>query len=466
MPSIVDRLRTSLGDRVSTDAEALSTRRHDYWMLSQLDDLQGRGAPLPACVVRPADLSDVVAVVNACRETGTPLVPFGLGSGVCGGVLVPRDAVVLDMGAMQKTRSIDERNLLASFDAGVRGSDAEATLAARGLTLGHYPQSIGVSTVGGWVATRAAGQFSTGYGNVEDVLFSLEAVLPNGEVVTTRGTPRASAGPDLRQLLLGSEGTLGVVTGVTFSIRRTPEKRILAAYHVPTMAAGFEFQREMMQRGLAPAVLRQYDSIEAQRMFSKWARGEDSLLLVVHEGAAEKTEAEASAVSRLSARFRADPSDPEATEHWLAERNHVPSFKQFLDNGVIVDTIEIAATWDRIEGIYDAAVESLRAVSGMLTASAHSSHAYRSGINLYFTFAARPERAESMREVYLDCWRRVMRATVDGGGGIAHHHGIGRVRREWLKDELGDVGVSALCAVKRAFDPTGFMNPGALLPEG
>jgi alkyldihydroxyacetonephosphate synthase len=170
-------------------------------------------------------------------------------------------------------------------------------------------------------------------------------------------------------------------------------------------------------------------------------------------------------VSRLAAGFRAEPNDSQATEHWLGERNHVPSFKQFLENGVIVDTIEIAATWDRIEGIYRAAVESLRAVPGMLTASAHSSHAYRSGINLYFTFAARPERAESMRETYLDCWRRVMRATIDGGGGIAHHHGIGRVRREWLKDELGDAGVNALRTLKRALDPTGFMNPGALIPD-
>jgi alkyldihydroxyacetonephosphate synthase len=451
---------------VSTDDTALADRRRDYWVLSQLDDLQGRGAPPPACVVRPAELSDVVIVVNACRETSTPLVPFGLGSGVCGGVLVPADAVVLDMGAMNAVRSVDPTNLLGSFDAGVRGSDAEMLLLQQGLTLGHYPQSIGVSTVGGWVATRAAGQFSTGYGNVEDVLFSLEAVLPNGDVIETRRTPRASAGPDLRHVFLGSEGTLGVVTGVTFSIRRAPERRVGAAFHLPTMDAGFELQREIVQRGWAPVVLRQYDTVEAQRMFQAQARGEEPLLLAVHEGPAVKVEAEARAVAEIALAGGATLADAQATDHWLAERNHVPSFRQFLENGVILDTIEIAATWEKIGGIYRAAVDSLKSVPGVLTASAHSSHVYRSGLNLYFTFAVHPEAPDRMRGAYLDCLRRVMRATVDGGGGIAHHHGIGRVRREWLASEIGDAGVSLLRAMKHALDPVGFMNPGALLPDG
>jgi alkyldihydroxyacetonephosphate synthase len=467
MSSVVERLRGALGeDVVSTDPAVLADRRRDYWVLSQLDDLQGRGAPQPACVVRPKTLADVVAVVNACRETKTPLVPFGLGSGVCGGVLVDAGAVVLDLSSMSAVRSVAPTNLLASFDAGVRGSDAEAFLAKQGLTLGHYPQSIGVSTVGGWIATRAAGQFSTGYGNVEDIVFSLEAVLPNGDVIETRGTPRASAGPDLRHVLLGSEGTLGVVTGVTFSIRRAPEHRVSAAFHFPTLEAGFDVQREILQRGWSPVVLRQYDSVEAQRMFSSFARGEDSLLLAVHEGPAAKVEAETRAVRDIAVAGGAVPGDAHATDHWLAERNHLPSFRQFLENGVMVDTIEIAATWDRIGGIYRAAVASLKSVPGILTASAHSSHVYRSGLNLYFTFAVHPEAAAGMRDSYLDCWRLVLKATVDGGGGIAHHHGIGRIRREWLASEIGDVGVSALRAVKRALDPVGFMNPGALIPDG
>jgi alkyldihydroxyacetonephosphate synthase len=296
-------------------------------------------------------------------------------------------------------------------------------------------------------------------------VFSIEAVLPSGEVIETRGTPRASAGPDLRHLLLGSEGTLGVVTGVTFSVRRKPERRVTAAFHTGSMDAGFALQRELLQLGWAPPVLRQYDSTEAQRMFSAHARGDDALLLVVHEGPATRVGAEVEAVAALARSMGASPADPAATDHWLEQRNHVPKWGQFLGNGVILDTIEIAATWDRIQGIYVNAIESLRGVPGLLTASAHSSHAYRSGINLYFTFAAQPKTAAEMRSTYLDCWRRVMTATVEGGGGIAHHHGIGRVRRQWLSKEIGEAGLSALRAVKHALDPTGFMNPGALIPD-
>jgi alkyldihydroxyacetonephosphate synthase len=464
--SIVERLRTELGsEKVVTDTAVTGTRRHDYWMLSQLDDAQGRGAPNPACVVRAATRGDVVRVVNACRESLTPLVPFGLGSGVCGAIVAAPDAVVLDLGGMNRVVSIDGSNLLATFEAGVRGSDAEDALAKEGLTLGHYPQSIGVSSVGGWVATRASGQFSTAYGNVEDVLFSLEAVLPNGEVVDTRKTPRASSGPDLRHVFLGSEGTLGVVTGVTFSVRRTPEKRVLGAYHVDSMRSGFELQREIVQSGLLPAVLRQYDEKEATRNFAAYARGSDALLLVVHEGLAVKADAEAGATRAIAARLGAREANPEATERWLADRNHVPSFRSFIENGIVVDTIEIASTWDKIGAIYTRAIEALGGAAGILSASAHSSHVYRSGVNLYFTFAAKPEDASNLRPTYLDCWKRVMTAVIEGGGGIAHHHGIGRVRRAFLQDELGPGGVALLRALKTALDPVGFMNPGALIPD-
>jgi alkyldihydroxyacetonephosphate synthase len=462
----VNELRRILGaEKVLVDEATRALCRRDAWVPSQLADSEGKGEPLPACVVRPKDLSDVVTVVNVCRARRAPLVPFGLGSGVCGGVLASEETVVLDMSAMNRVREIDERNLIATFDAGVRGSDAEAAVNARGLALGHYPQSIGISSVGGWIATRAAGQFSTAYGGIEDIVFALEGVLPNGDVVETRRTPRASAGPDLRHVFLGSEGTLGVVTGVTLSIRRAPEKRVGAAFHVPSMDDGFELQREILQSGFSPPVLRQYDAIESERMFSAYSRSGQCLLIVFHEGPAARVDAEASAIANIAARHSGTPAPEEAAEHWLAERNHVPTFGQFFQNGVVLDTIEMAATWDKIGPIYRAALASLGEVPGILAASAHSSHGYRSGVNLYFTFVARPAERTDMRPTYLECWRRVMRAAVDGGGGIAHHHGIGRIRREWLRAELGDGGVGLLRTLKRALDPDGFMNPGVLIPE-
>ncbi len=463
---IVEILRQGLGEeKVRTDEFTLKERRHDYWVLSQFEDMEGRGGPNPVCVVQPEDTGEVVTVVNACRETGTPLVPFGLGSGVCGAVKVTEETVLLDMGLMNRVLRINSDNLIAVFEAGLRGADAESAVGRQGMTLGHYPQSIDLSTVGGWVATRSAGQFSSAYGSIEDVVLGLEVVLPNGEVLETRVTPRSSAGPDLKQIFLGSEGTLGVITAVTFSLRWQPEKRAMSAFYASSMEEGFDFQRAIVQSGWAPPVIRQYDSTEAGRLFPEQHREDQIMILLVHEGPAERVEAEVGAVAGLAAEVGCVPAPVEAVEHWLKERNEVSGWEPMLKRGIILDTIEVAATWDRIGPIYHDALNSLKQVPNILTASAHSSHTYRSGLNLYFTFAARPENRDDMTDLYWECWRRTMEATVSHGGGISHHHGIGRVRRDWMERESGPAGVGLLKDIKKALDPANFMNPGVLIPD-
>jgi alkyldihydroxyacetonephosphate synthase len=463
---IVGELEARLGPDTVFTAESLRrAQRRDAWVVSELDDLEQVPVALPSCVVRPRSIEDVTSVVNLCRQSGTPLVPSGLRSGVCGGVLAPEGSVLLDVSSLNRVRSIDARDMVGRFDAGVRGSDAEAQVNSSGLTLGHFPQSIALSSVGGWVATRAAGQFSTAYGNIEDLVLSLEAVLPDGTLLRTSEGPRASTGPDLRHLLLGSEGTLGVITGVDLSLSRTPELQLLAAYHVPDMPTGFEFQREVLQSGWRPAVLRQYDAREVARLFAPQRNADQGLLLVVHEGPAERTRAERAALEALASRSGLSPAPAAATEHWLQERNHVPTFKSFLESGVIVDTIEVAAPYSRIAELYAAAIAGLAGIEGIWNGSAHSSHAYRSGLNLYFSFAVQPKQKTALRQAYRQCWDAVLSATVAAGGTISHHHGVGRVRREWLARELGPGGTAALRQIKRALDPSGFMNPGVLLPE-
>ena len=224
--------------------------------------------------MRPPNVADVQATLRVGRPSrGAPVIPFGLGSGVVGGVIASPDAIVLDMSADGPVRFIDPINLLAGFDAGKNGPEAEAAVAAQGLTIGHWPQSVAVSSVGGWVATRASGQFSTAYGNIEDIVHSIEAVLPNGELVILGKGPRASAGPDLRHLMLGSEGHAGRDhRRHLLAAPRAAERRALSVFEVADMDRGFDLQREIVQPGWRPPVMRQYDERESRRLDARAER--------------------------------------------------------------------------------------------------------------------------------------------------------------------------------------------------
>jgi len=463
---IIEKLKRAIGpDKIKTDEITLQERRRDYSVTNELADLQGRGAPNPACVVNPKNTQDVVQIVNICNENRALLVPFGLGSGVCSGIIATPETVLLDMSSMKRIRKIDKKNLMATFEAGVRGADAESSVAKQGMTIGHYPQSIDISTVGGWVATRSSGQFSSAYGSIEDVVMGLEVVLPNGEVLETRLTPRAAAGPDLNHIFMGSEGTLGIITAVTFSLRWKAERQEYSAFYAPNMEQGFELQRYIIQSGWTPPVMRQYDLLETKRNFKDHAREDDALLIMVHEGPSGSVDAEIKECEEIAKDLKCDQAPTEAVTNWLKNRNHVDGWEEYLKQNIILDTIEMAATWDRIGLIYHNAITSLNEVDEMLNASAHSSHCYRSGINLYFTFAALASDPSKMDVMYHDCWRRVMEATIEGGGGISHHHGIGRVRRAYLPAEIGESGVNLLRNLKKTLDPNNILNPEVLIPH-
>ncbi|MDE1172165.1 MAG: FAD-binding oxidoreductase [Parvibaculaceae bacterium] len=451
--------------KVRTDEALLDARAHDYWAASHLRRWRGERPALPGCVVQPHETADVQKLLAFANERGIAVIPFGLGSGVCGGVIASPDAILLDMSAMNRIREIDEINLLASFDAGKNGLEAEEAVAALGLTTGHWPQSIGVSSVGGWVSTRASGQFSTAYGNIEDIIYAIEAVLPNGELVRLGKAPRAAAGPDLRHLLMGAEGIMGVVTGVTLSLRRKPEARGYSAFYAGSMEQGFEAQRRIIQSDWRPPVMRQYDHPETARNFPDHAQGEKAVLLMVHEGPQARVEAEIADISRIALAAGLEQASPAISELWLAKRNHVPTWTEAFEHRIVADTVEISGKWTDIAPIYHAAIASLGEVPGIVIASAHSSHVYRSGINLYFTFAVLLDKVEAMEPAYFECWRRILEATAAHGGGIAHHHGAGRIRKDFIVSDLGISGVDLLRRLKDAIDPHRIMNPGNLLPD-
>ncbi|HIF94480.1 MAG: FAD-binding oxidoreductase [Myxococcales bacterium] len=466
---VIAKLRKEIGDgKVHTSDDALDERRFDYWVVSHLQNWRGEELPRPGVVVRPESTEEVQAIMRVASVSKTPVVPYGLGSGVCGGIRPDPSVILVDLSSMNLVREIDETNLLASFDAGKQGLEAEEAVAALGLTIGHWPQSIAVSTVGGWVSTRAAGQFSTAYGNIEDIVYSIEAVLPNGDLVHLGKAPRAAAGPDLRHILLGAEGIMGIVTGVTLALRRQPEERAYSAFYTPSLAAGFDAQRAIVQSDWLPPVMRQYDASEVTRNFrdlTAETANDRGLLLMVHEGPASRVAAELEAVASIAAEHGLEAAPEELGPHWMNGRNHVPAWRDLFERNLIVDTIEVSASWSQIETIYDDAIASLLEVDSIIIASAHSSHVYRTGINLYFTFLARHEDSADMEATYLDCWRRVMEATARHGGGVAHHHGSGRLRKDYIVHDLGETGVSLLRSIKKAVDPHGLMNPGNLIPD-
>lgn len=464
---IAEALAGAIGPgKVATGDEARHARRFDQWAVKHLRDWRGEAVTAPAVVVRPGSVEDVRKVVLLAAGRRVPLVPYGLGSGVCGGIEPSVDAILLDMSAMNRVRSIDDRDLLASFDAGVNGLDAEEAVAAQGLTIGHWPQSIGISSVGGWVSTRASGQFSSAYGNIEDIIHSIEAVMPDGRIVELGKAVRAAAGPDLRHLLMGAEGTMGVITGVTFSLRAKPEHRDYSIFYADDMDRGFEAQRRIFRADWRPPVMRQYDAREVRRLFRDYDKGGKAMLLMVHEGPASRVAAERAGAAAIAEAAGLTPGDGAAARTWLERRNHVPTWRDMFERGYVADTVEISGKWSEIGAIYRDAIDALNAVPGVVNASAHSSHVYRSGINLYFSFAAANfDDTAKMEPTYFAGWRAIMEATARHGGGIAHHHGAGRLRKPYLEHDLGADGVALLRQLKACLDPHGIMNPGNLIPD-
>jgi alkyldihydroxyacetonephosphate synthase len=465
--SIVDALTEALpAGRVVTEAAELRAHAHDYWALEAIRDRGSEAAPPPRCVVYPESTAEVATVLRVADAQRAPLVPYGLGSGVCGGVRPGSEAIVLDTRRMAALLEVDRESLVARVQAGLNGAECERLLDERGFTLGHFPQSIALSTVGGWVSTRASGQLSTRYGNIEDLVLALEAVLPGGRIVRTFPAPRAATGPDLRQLFLGAEGTLGVVTEIALKISPKPEWQQGFAATLRSWDDGMAISRELLQAGWRPAVLRLYDEVEAQRNFGTWVAQPEPLLLVMSEGtramsAALEIELEA-ARTACRARGATDLGDA-PLQHWMGRRNHVPSWEQLLAGGLVVDTIEVAATWERVKALHGAVTKAIAAVPGILQASGHTSHGYTTGVNIYFTFVGSATTPDEQERLYRQAWAAAMEATIATGATIAHHHGIGRVRREYLGRELGDEGLAVLRAVKAALDPHGIMNPGVLL---
>ena len=442
----------------------------------------------PDAVVSPGSPAEVRAVLDACGEAGIAVVPFGGGTSVVGGVEPLRGrfgaVISLDLGRLDALLALDERSLTATFGPGIRGPEAEALLARRGLTLGHVPQSYEFASLGGFTATRSAGQASTGYGRFDELVRGVRCTAPAGELAVA-AFPGTAAGPSLREVVVGSEGALGVITEVTLRVRPRPAERRFEGWFFRSFADGVEAFREVEQRGAAPDVARLSDGEEtrtslamaggggvkdlAGRAYLR-ARGYAGGCLAITgwEDTAEAVARRRAAGARILRHAGGLPLGRAPGATWARQRFETPYLRDdLLDRGVMVETLETATSWSNLLRLHEAVAEALRqALAARGTPPlvlCHVSHLYATGASLYFTFMARQEAYHE-----LDQWEAAKRAASDAivahGGTITHHHAIGRDHAPWLRAEIGRLGVDLLRATKAAADPAGIMNPGKLLP--
>jgi alkyldihydroxyacetonephosphate synthase len=460
-PALLDRI-ASTGTTVLTDDGTRAEAGRDWWPLAIGWAAEGGVPQRPAAVVRPTSTEQVSGVLAASNEARVPVTAAAGRSGVCGGSVPVHGGIALDMTALAGLSDVDETSLTADVRAGTFGPDLEVALGAvgDGYTLGHWPQSMDLSTVGGWLACRGAGQYSTRYGKIEDMVQGLEVVLADGRVVHTEGrAPRAATGPNLTQLFVGSEGTLGVITGARLRIHPLPKAQERRAFGFTTFLAGLEACRRILRRGATPAVLRLYDQTESARNFEQ----PDTNLLILLDEADPDIVAGTLAVvdDECSSEAGAHPLDDDLVQRWLEHRNDVSALAPLWRGGIVVDTVEVSGPWAALPGLFEDVVGALTAIDGTLAASAHQSHAYTDGACLYFTFAGRgPDGDAEWRErYYRDAWDAVTDATLAHHAAISHHHGIGLNRSRFLPRALGS-GFDVLRGLKTTFDPHGILNPG------
>ncbi|MEJ8660752.1 FAD-binding oxidoreductase [Streptomyces sp. MS1.AVA.4] len=480
--ALTDAARQALtgcvGDRVHVRTDAETRIRHTRGK-STPDLLRIRAGEvddIPAAVVLPGSHDEVLAVLRVCVEHGLAAVPFGGGTSVVGG-LAPegkRGFVALDLRRLDSMLTLDEVSRTATFQPGLRAPHAEALLNEQGFTLGHFPQSYEWASIGGFAAARSSGQASAGYGRFDEMVLGLTVATPEGTLDLGRA-PRSAAGPDLRQLVLGSEGALGVITLVTVRIRPLPQTRIYEGWRFPSFEAGAAALRKLAQDGPRPTVLRLSDETETfvglaqpDRIGSADAPQPAGCMAVAgYEGTPEDTADRRARAREVLLACGGEFAGEEPGDRWAHGRYNAPYLRDaLLDAGAFAETLETAAFWSALPALYDAVRQALTTT---LTDTGtpplvmcHISHVYENGASLYFTVVS--AQGEDPVAHWAPAKRAANDAILAAGGTISHHHGVGTDHRDWFTQEIGPVGVRVLQAVKAELDPAGILNPGVLIP--
>ncbi len=440
----------------------------------------------PDAVVYPADHDQVRRLLELCAQSSIAVVPFGGGTSVVGGVAPLRGehgaVLALDLSRMGAVLALDRESATITVQAGIRAPALERHLAARGLTLGHFPQSFEYVSLGGCAATRSAGQASTGYGAIEKMVLGLRFAGPAAELGLP-AVPATAAGPSLRQLLVGSEGTLGVISELELRVRPAPRERVYEGVFFADFDAGLHALRALAGEHAMPDVARLSDEHETRMSLALAGGGgakglvgraylglrgyrDGCLAILGFEGAREEVASRRSRAMKLVRRSGGLAAGRSPGEAWLRSRFSGPYLRdELLSLGVMVETLETATQWSNLRRLHQAVAgaiaDALSACGTPGLVMCHVSHLYETGASLYFTFIAQQRRGDEIGQ-----WRAVKqaasRAILDGGGTITHHHAVGRDHAEWMAEEVGDGGIAMLSAVKAELDPSGIMNPGKL----
>ncbi|MFD5858071.1 FAD-binding oxidoreductase [Streptomyces chartreusis] len=478
-PAVRQALAAAVGgeEHVRTDAETRIRHTRGKSTPDLLRIRDGEVEDVPAAVVLPACHDDVLAVLRACAEHGLAVVPFGGGTSVVGGLAPSRRGafVALDLRRMDALLAVDPVSRTATLQPGLRGPQAEALLAEHGFTIGHFPQSFEWASIGGFAAARSSGQASAGYGRFDEMVLGLTVATPEGTIDTGRA-PRSAAGPDLRQLLLGSEGAFGVITSVTVRIRPVPQARVYEGWRFASFEEGAAALRRLAQDGPRPTVLRLSDETETLIGLAQpdAIGGSDDaqqsagcMAIAGYEGTDEDVAYRSEHAAAVLRDCGGTPLGEEPGERWAHGRYSAPYLRDsLLDAGAFVETLETATFWSRVPELYasvrDALTTTLTEAGTPPLVMCHISHVYENGASLYFTVVS------AQGEDAVAHWEKAKHAAneaiLGAGGTISHHHGVGTDHRDWYVREAGPLGIEALRAVKRRLDPAGLLNPGVLLP--
>ncbi len=445
-------------------------------------DLLRRRSPAeqdaPDAVVVPGTEDEVGALLALCSDRGIAVVPFGGGTSVVGGLDPERGSfpavVSLDLRRFDALETLDEVNQEAVLGAGLTGPEAERLLAEHGFELGHYPQSFRYATIGGFAATRSSGQDSAGYGRFDDMVRGLRVVTPAGVLDLGRPAPKNAAGPDLRQLFLGSEGAFGIITSVRVRVHPVPEAKSYEAWRFADFATGAAALRAVEQAGTGPTVLRLSDEVESALNLATVddaggaaATEGGCLAITVFEGDADLVTVRHEQTRRVLLAHGGTSQGADPARRWEEHRFDGPYLRDpLLANGALVETLETATSWTNLHTLKAAVTEALQAAftdaGSVSLVLCHISHVYDTGASLYFTVAG-AQRGDAIAQ-WTTIKARVSAVLMSHGGTITHHHAVGADHRPWLVDEIGPLGVDILRAVKNAVDPAGILNPGKLIP--